>query len=59
MDRNQAQIKCLTILMVLAIAVSLLSSRAFAAEYEDIKGHWAEAQIKKWLDQGQALGFPD
>ncbi|MEG2097809.1 MAG: S-layer homology domain-containing protein [Pseudoflavonifractor sp.] len=35
------------------------SSRAAAAEFPDIKGHWAEQSIQTWAQSGLLKGYPD
>lgn len=44
---------CISLLMVLSIAIPAL------ARPLDIKGHWAEATIDKWLDKGWIKGYTD
>lgn len=51
--------KYLAALIILTMLVSLLPLGGLTAENSDIKGHWAEATIQKWLDQGMAGGYPD
>ncbi|WCK54300.1 S-layer homology domain-containing protein [Aneurinibacillus sp. Ricciae_BoGa-3] len=39
--------------MVMAIAGSAL------ADVKDVSGHWAQAQITKWVDKGYISGYAD
>lgn len=59
MNRKQAQVKWATILLILVIATGLLSSQVFAVGCNDVKDHWAEDVINKWLELGLATGFSD
>lgn len=48
------------IIVVLVLAVLLLSTTAFAAsQFEDLEGHWAEQQVRDWIDEELAKGYPD
>lgn len=38
------------------LAVVLLLSCAFAADYSDVSGHWGEAEIARWSDYGVIQG---
>ncbi len=47
-------------IVVLVLAVLMLSTTAFAAsQFEDLEGHWAEHQVREWIDEGLAEGYPD
>ncbi|SDX45992.1 autotransporter-associated beta strand repeat-containing protein [Paenibacillus sp. PDC88] len=55
--------KSLAFLLMLSMASSSLAGQSFAASPEvqlsDIKGHWAEAKIQAWIDQGLVRGYLD
>jgi len=44
-----------------ALAFCLIFSLAAVASaaFSDVSGHWAQAQIEKWVDKGLAKGYPD
>ncbi|WP_202078794.1 S-layer homology domain-containing protein [Caldalkalibacillus salinus] len=49
--------KCLLLLVfVLVFTVPLT---AFAEQFRDVEGHWAEKSIRSMLDQGHIQGYPD
>ena len=53
--------KAKSMFLVAALAFCLvfgLVAAAFAA-FPDINGHWAQAQLEKWVEQGLAKGYPD
>ena len=41
------------------LLTSLLISGLAFAQPSDISGHWADMQIKQWVDEGLASGYPD
>jgi uncharacterized protein YjdB len=47
--------------IIIALLLSLLMAitATASAQPADISGHWAEAQIQSWLDEGLASGYPD
>ncbi len=49
------------ILMMIAVFafVLLTASSVSAAVFTDVEGHWAEAQITDWQEQGLISGYPD
>lgn len=44
--------------MAIVLVMSMVSS-AFAANFSDINGHWADDVIVKWANKGYAKGYPD
>ncbi|NQX63730.1 S-layer homology domain-containing protein [Paenibacillus qinlingensis] len=57
-NRYQAKWLCLLIIILMYIPVGMLNASA-ATNITDIKGHWAEADIEEWLEQGVVTGYPD
>lgn len=55
--------KSLALLLMLSMASSSFAGQSFAANQEvqlsDIKGHWGEAKIQAWIDQGLVRGYLD
>ena len=51
--------KAISVLVTLCLVISLMSVTAFAAEYDDTEGHWAETYIDKWSDYGVVQGMGD
>jgi len=52
--------KLVSIVGILAILFTLIPVSAFGAEpMEDISGHWAEEQIREWVDSEYIKGYPD
>ena len=51
--------KGLVTIIMISLVVSLLPLGTYAAGNSDIKGHWAEETIEKWLAMGLAVGYPD
>ena len=51
--------KHIAILVMLVFALTILSPAAYADSFSDIKGHWAEAQIKTMVEYGIINGYPD
>lgn len=48
--------KLLAVLLTFAMTLSLLPMAAFAADYSDTDGHWAEKQIDRWTEAGIVHG---
>lgn len=48
-----------SLLLVTLLLISILAQGVKAANTADIKGHWAEATILKWVDLGLIGGFAD
>ncbi|NDI35683.1 S-layer homology domain-containing protein [Chengkuizengella sediminis] len=48
--------KSLVVLLTLTMIFSMFSS-VFAAGSSDIDGHWAEKQLKQWIDNGLLNGY--
>lgn len=48
----------LTMIMA-AVLTSLTLTGAHAATYQDVPGHWAEAQIMRWSNLGYLTGYGD
>ena len=46
-------------LLALIMIVSLLPFSAFAAEFQDTDGHWAEASIDRWTELGLINGVSE
>lgn len=46
-------------LLLAVLAVSCLTAAALAADYPDVKNHWARSAIEKWSDTGILQGYPD
>ncbi len=44
-----------TIILLIMISVLLVPSYAF----NDVHGHWAKAEIDRWVDAGYVNGYPD
>ncbi len=49
--------------VILLIVCMMLTSISFASTAEsaksDVKGHWAESQLNKWLEKGLIKGYAD
>lgn len=59
--KNQSFRRLLSSFLIVSMLLLSLSS-AFAAtapSKADIKGHWAESQISKWIDKGFIKGYED
>ncbi|MRN52921.1 ice-binding family protein [Paenibacillus monticola] len=59
--KNQSFRRLLSSFLIVSMVLLSLSS-AFAAtapSKADIKGHWAESQISKWIDKGFIKGYED
>ena len=48
----------LSVVMVLTMILSFFSTTVFASG-SDIKGHWAEKDIKEWIEKGLVSGYKD
>ncbi len=48
--------KVLALVLALVMVIAMLPTVAFAADFADTKGHWAEAQIDRWTDAGVVGG---
>ncbi len=48
---------CMLIATVLFIPYGLVHSQS--VQLNDIQGHWAEAHIREWVEQGIISGYPD
>lgn len=48
--------RIVSLFLISAVAMTLMPSVAYAAEYSDISGHWAETAIKRWSDYGILQG---
>ncbi len=66
MKRRSAMKRILSVCIVFVMILSSLSVTVFAAdegtadeEFSDIRGHWAEATIMKYKDNGIIYGYPD
>ena len=53
---RKARTRIGSILLAVALLVSLFSVTAFAADYKDTTGHWAEAAIDRWSEAGVVKG---
>ena len=55
--------KSLALLLMLSMVGPTFAEKSFAAEqkiqFSDIKGHWAEANIQAWGDEGLIRGYLD
>lgn len=55
--------KALVLLLMLSITIPTFSNQSSAAnqegQFSDIKGHWAEAKIQAWNDEGLIKGYSD
>ena len=51
--------RIISILMTLALLMTLLPVTAFAAGYTDTHGHWGEAAIDRWTDYNIVSGKGD
>lgn len=55
--------KSLALLLMLSMVSPTFADRSFAADqkiqFSDIKGHWAEANIQAWGDEGLIRGYLD
>lgn len=49
----------LLVLSMIFLWVPFESAGALSGELTDIKGHWAEQDIKEWIEQGIITGYPD
>lgn len=50
--------KHIAILVTLMFALTMFSPAAYALNFSDISGHWAEDQIKSMTDEGIINGYP-
>jgi len=48
--------KILSVILTLAMALSLLPATALAAKFGDTEGHWAEKSIERWSNAGVLNG---
>ena len=48
--------RVLALLLSLCMITALLPTVAFAADYDDTDGHWAEAEIDRWTEAGVVHG---
>ena len=48
--------KVLALVLALVMVIAMLPTVAFAADFADTKGHWAETQIDRWSDFGVVGG---
>jgi len=53
------KVKAFIVFLVTVMILGLLPTAAAAASFSDIDGHWAEEQIKAWLQKGLIKGYPD
>lgn len=51
--------KILAVVLCLVLCILPVFSSMAQAKASDIKGHWAEGILSRWLDQGLAKGYPD
>src|SRR5665648_1148838 len=51
--------KGIAILAIFCMLFTLMPVNAFALGASDISGHWAEATIQSWVDNGLIKGYPD
>lgn len=56
---NMKAKKLLSLLLVFVLVVGLLPMSAFAANFSDTEGHWAEAAIDRWSSYGVVNGVGD
>lgn len=49
----------LLVLCMIFLWIPFESAGAVSGELVDIKGHWAEQDIKEWIDLGIITGYPD
>lgn len=49
--------KYLTIVLVVAMLISMASVSAYSEEFSDVKGHWAEEAIGKWRENSVIEGY--
>ena len=49
----------MALIVMLMFALTMAAPTAYAEEFSDIKGHWAEAQIKQMAAEGIVKGYPD
>ncbi|MDL2273798.1 S-layer homology domain-containing protein [Oscillospiraceae bacterium OttesenSCG-928-G22] len=47
------------LIMIVALLIPLCVPGALAADVTDIKGHWAETQINRWIYLGYISGYTD
>ncbi|MFA4884495.1 MAG: S-layer homology domain-containing protein [Desulfotomaculaceae bacterium] len=47
------------LILILALCLTLGLVSAVYASVPDAGGHWAQAEIEKWVGQGLATGYPD
>lgn len=50
--------KTIALILCLIMAIGSMSI-AFGDDTKDFVGHWAEATIQKWIDEGKISGYPD
>ncbi len=55
--------KTIAVILCLIMAVGNFAfadeAKLISAETKDYEGHWAQATIQKWIDEGRASGYPD
>ena len=51
--------KCLTVLFTLCLGFLFCYPAQAAEGFKDIKGHWAQVQVEKWVTDGIIAGYPD
>lgn len=49
----------MALIVMLMFALTMAAPTAYAEDFSDIKGHWAEAQIKQMAAEGIVKGYPD
>lgn len=47
----------ITALLFFTLILQLMFTPVFAAQFNDIRGHWAEAQINNWVSKGLVKGY--
>lgn len=53
------RLRFLAAALCICLTIALLPTTASAAQYPDIKGHWAQATIERWSASGILNGYPD
>ncbi|WP_458862136.1 S-layer homology domain-containing protein [Acidaminobacterium chupaoyuni] len=53
------KLRFLAAALCICLTTALLPTTASAAQYSDIKGHWAQATIERWSESGILNGYPD
>ena len=51
--------RILSLLLTMSMVLSFVGTTAFAADFDDIDGHWAESAIERWSDYGVVNGVAE